>query len=184
MERDPKDLWYPRRPHAPAWGRLILSPSSGGKTWYAQQHPDEFVDGDKIVKAAIGWPEKSHWWREPFSNLVHVANSAVIEMYLRQHEITVLFNGPPWTFNPALVHGVVIPPDEVLKRNADGKKVKGVTTQDVDHEPILGGARRMEEWAKTAGVTIYTRFEDIPPDWEARKEDSVDQSTEVIEKVN
>lgn len=41
--------------------KLIFATTGAGKSFLAQQHPEQFIDGDKLVN----WPRRDKWWEEP-----------------------------------------------------------------------------------------------------------------------
>jgi len=111
---------YARRVAQLTQSAVILAPSGTGKSHFCRANPEDAIDGDAVISAALGWPEKidhaTHHWSKVeanhWSHWVALLTAAALDPLRRP----VLFNGRAWT-RPRLLIVQVLPPNDRMAEN-------------------------------------------------------------------
>lgn len=152
------------------YGTLILAPSGAGKTWFVRGVKDRHLgglrvlDGDDIIRAKMGWPEERLWWKtwdRADKLTLRMKHAEVIKAELKNRPgliVMMCLSGEAVAEviaprDPVLV---VVPPLEIMLRNAAAKRARYEAegrqpTQPVDPADMKRGFERYTEHASIYG---------------------------------
>lgn len=134
-------------------GVVILSPPASGKSYFCLRSQGRAIDGDHIIKDALGWPVykvEAPWWNDDkIAREVGRDNWTALITASRVLNKPVFFAGPPILASNCII-GKVVPDEQLLLQRWKRRAIEEGRPRPESEAALLRGLRTIADGPGTA----------------------------------